>query len=267
MATNSTPPAEGSARCEALLSSAPAAWWGTEPTIAVLSFFVWMNLFRSREVKESFAQRWLRPPYRFALSGAASIAIYWLGVALWVANVRAPEGVETGCVSGPASAFRLCIECASGLLGYDFIFFWLHLSMHVSPRIGHLLGHGRHHELDGSAEKAIESSFRTTHHSIVDGGLQVLSNILVQRYTPWGTAKTRLARWCHNVIITYMLVESHTSAPSPAIARRFFSGVRRHNIHHRTRGPPFQQFFGYLDHYVTPFFVANLKGPLKDRSG
>ena len=42
--------------------------------------------------------------------------------------------------------------------------------------------------------------------------LQVLTNILVQRHTPWGAPKLTLARWLHNVIVTCMLVEVRTAA-------------------------------------------------------
>ena len=42
--------------------------------------------------------------------------------------------------------------------------------------------------------------------------VQVLTNIMVQRHTPWGTPKLTLARWLHNVLVTCMLVEARTTA-------------------------------------------------------
>lgn len=181
--------------CEALLSSEPMSWWGVEPTIAIVSFAIWMQLFRSFEVHDTLKQRMLNPPYHFLRSGISSILVYWIGVAIWVASVPPPVGIRTGCVSDFGSVLRLIAECTSGLVAYDFLFYWIHLAMHMSYHVGHLLGHGRHHEFDGTLNSRLESSFRTTHHSIMDGGLQVLCNILVQRYTLWGPAKTRLARW------------------------------------------------------------------------
>eukprot|EP00966_Prymnesium_polylepis_P184385 4273672-Prymnesium_polylepis.1 len=49
--------------------------------------------------------------------------------------------------------------------------------MHASPRLGQLLGHGRHHEFDGTGDSKLESSFRTTHHGLIDGTLQVTETL------------------------------------------------------------------------------------------
>lgn len=182
--------------CEALLSSEAARGWAVEPAIASVCFALWMNLFRGGEVTKPFHRRLFSPPFQFLTSGAKAISAYWLGVALWVALVPPPSAIESGCPDSASSLVRLCMECLSGLVVYDFVFFWLHLTMHLSPRLGRLIGHERHHEFDGAKDKLSETCFRTTHHSLVDGSLQVLCNILVQRYTLWGPAKTRLARWC-----------------------------------------------------------------------
>lgn len=184
-----------SSSCESFMSSEMARWWGIEPSIAIGSFIVWMQLFRVGEVHENFLQRTLNPPFHFLFSGICSIVFYWIGIVLWVMVVPPPVGITSGCISDAHSALTFLIECASGLIAYDFLFYWFHLCMHASPRVFRLMDHGRHHEFDGSSDKRAESSFRTTHHSILDGGMQVICNILVQRYTPWGPAKSRLARW------------------------------------------------------------------------
>ena len=138
--------------CEAWLSSPLATWWALEPAIASVSFGVWMNLFRNFEVKDGFQQRLLQRPFRFMSSGFAALTIYWVGVAAWVSVVPQPKGGGTGCVSDMASGLQLCLEIAGGLVAYDFVFFWLHLGMHLFPRLGWLLGHGRHHEFDGTGD-------------------------------------------------------------------------------------------------------------------
>ena len=38
-------------------------------------------------------------------------------------------------------------------------------------------------------------------------GTQVLVNVLVQRHCVWGSPKSRLARWIHNMIVTFLLTE------------------------------------------------------------
>jgi len=102
--------------------------------------------------------------------------------------------------------------------------------------------HKTHHE-SGSTLEARD----VLRHSPFDAMLQVVINIVVQRSTPWGGVKSRLARAVHNVVVTWMLTESHTASPTPNLARRFFTGVRRHREHHLRGTPNYQQFFSYLD--------------------
>ena len=229
--------------CDSLLESALGKCWWVEPAIASASFALWMNLFRASEVKDDFRKR-LGPPYHFSISGFLSLMVYWIGVAGWVAVVPPPHEVQHGCPHSTREWLYMCAELAAGLVSYDFLFFWIHLALHTAPRLGGLVGHARHHQFDGTGDPKQESCHRTVNHSLVDGALQVLVNILVQRHTPWGTTKTRLARWCHNVVITFILVEAHSNGAAPRIARRFCVGVRDHHLHHRHRGPPYQQFFG-----------------------
>jgi hypothetical protein len=226
-----------------LASGGILSQWYIEPAIASISFAIWMNLFRSKETGDGWRKR-LGPPYHFTVTGLSSLAAYWLGVAGWVLLVPPPRRVTHGCPHSLYELLHLCTEVCSGLLAYDFIFFWIHLAMHAVPRVGLVLGHARHHKFDGTEDPKHESCHRTVNHGLVDGMLQVLVNILVQRHTPWGEAKTRLARCCHNVAITFMLVESHSTSVAPRVTRRLFAGVRDHHLHHRSRGPPYQQFFG-----------------------
>merc|ERR1712217_783877 len=115
-----------------------------------------------------------------------------------------------------------------------------HWSMHEIEVLWSV--HGTHHSID----KGLRAR-DVLLHSPVDGFAQVFVNIMVQRHTPWGMVKSRLARAIHNVVVTWMLTESHTISPSPRVARRWFSGVRRHRAHHLSGRPYFQQFFSYLD--------------------
>jgi len=194
----------------------------------------------------------MEPPHAFTTHAFSSLGAYWLGILLWIRLVAPVTGAGTGCPTGAASAAQLVAEVAAGLVAYDFVFFWLHVGMHLMPRVGRAVGHSKHHDFDGKhgGGAASESAFRTVNHSLADGSLQVLTNILVQRYTPWGTAKLTLARWLHNVVVTCMLVEAHTTAARPRVFRRLFAGVRDHHLHHRHRGAPYQQFFGHLDYVL-----------------
>ena len=216
--------------CEALVSSAP--WW-FEPALATAAFAGHMLLFRACELGYSLSEvltEMACGPLRLAAStaGVAGVAkphvltehafdaagAYWLGIMLWTAVVSPPHGAETGCPSDAPGLAAVVVELVAGLVLYDFVFFWLHLAMHAWPSLGRALGHGTHHGRD------FEGAFRTVNHSIADGALQVLTNIVAQRHTPWGTPKRTLARWLHNIVVTWLLVESHTTASQLRLARR-----------------------------------------------
>lgn len=306
--------------CEALLSAAP--WW-FEPALATAAFAGHMLLFRACELGYGLSEA-LREmvcgPLRLAASSAGvagmskphvltvhafdAAGAYWLGILLWTAVVSPPQGAETGCPSDALGLATVVVELVAGLVLYDFVFFWLHWAMHAWPSIGRALGHSTHHGFDGGTESG---AFRTVNHSVADGALQVLTNIIAQRHTPWGTPKRTLARWLHNVVVTWLLVESHTTASQLQLARRLpwmraqhvergpapphgpprmpplcprsahveldqtsctlsprrFPGVLEHHLHHRHRGPPYQQFFGYLDWMVIRCGWQPKRGPIK----
>lgn len=148
----------------------------------------------------------------------------------------------------------------SGIILYDFVFFFVHWAMHDIPALRHW--HAHHHECrsdNDSGNLAVEAQ-DVLRHGLMDGSLQVFVNIMVQRHTIWGSVKSCLARALHNVIVTWMLTEAHTASPTPDVFRRWFIGVRKHRLHHLGRQSHdkscstvegfhrrHQQFFGYLD--------------------
>jgi len=191
--------------CTRLLSEC-TQWW-VEPLIASVSFTAWMNLFAlfEKESSSAFVQRLLA----VVQADMPVLCSYWAGVYAWIALVDPPAGVESGCPESPSDSLLLFAETAGGLVAYDFLFFWLHLAMHCWPWFGRLLDHARHHDRDdtGASVQAQGSAFRTVRHSFVDGALQVFVNICVQRHTVWGSPKSRLARWLHNILVTMLLSE------------------------------------------------------------
>jgi hypothetical protein len=242
----------GSTEC---FDPALRAWW-VEPLIATLGFAVFITFFGLFEQQGqhedgghhnnnviSRIRFLLRPPHQLLRAAAA----YWAGVWLWVALVPPPVRVSDGCPASLWALFRLVVEVACGVVLYDALFFIVHVAFH---RFG-LRAHRRHHALRRTprAGGGWMSAAKVLDHSLVDGALQVLVNIACQRAGPFG-AKTRLARWLHNVAVTFLLSEAHTTCAWPKIARRWFVGVRDHHLHHAHGGPPFEQFFGYLDHFV-----------------
>jgi sterol desaturase/sphingolipid hydroxylase (fatty acid hydroxylase superfamily) len=225
------------------------AWW-FEPLLAVACFGVFVNLYWYHErIRGLSCTSNFSDTLRFELGPLFSSALAYLaGIFLWKMVVPpAAPFIPDGIPHSLGDACYLLAELISGIILYDAIFFFIHWAMHEIPFLRSL--HHRHHARpDGTVE-----SRDTLRHSLVDGGLQVYINILVQRKSPWGMVKSRLARGLHNVIVIWMLAESHSASPYPNIWRRWFVGVREHRLHHLGTSGRYgrhhrhQQFFGYLD--------------------
>ena len=230
-ATMNAPPST----CEAPLWARHGA---VEPFVATAAFALWINLFRVLESRGD-ARRALRAVFdvRKSTRVLRAGACYAVGVAAF-RRVAPPAAVDWRC---PTIAAFLA-EVVYGVVLYDLIFFALHKLMHES-RVGRLARHGRHHAA------ARVTAAGVLDHSLADGALQVLANILAQRRGPLGAPKNFLARLAHNVVVTYLLTDSHADTPY-RLSRAFprlLRGARDHRAHHGHGGPPYQQFFGHLD--------------------
>jgi hypothetical protein len=247
------------------------AWW-FDPLVATLSFTVFIHIYWYEERKRglssnsTFAETvgfgW-GPLYN-------SLAAYWLGIYLLqclidttplqqvVLNLHRPDGIPHNGMD----VIYLLTEIVSGVIVYDALMFVLHWAMHEISYCHRW--HVRHH-----SHKKIVESRDTLRHSLLDGSLQVLCNILSQQVSPpYGQAKSRLARALHNIVVIWMLTESHTRSPYPNVWRRWCMGVAHHYRHHHHRKhcrlqkrnssddndngamdtmDRYQQFFGYLD--------------------
>lgn len=137
----------------------------------------------------------------------------------------------------------LAAELACGIVLYDLLFFPLHLAMHRAPIPWLRALHGYHHR-----QKHTLNALETVQHSFADGALQVVVNVLVQQVTPFGPlgAKHPLSRLLHNVLVTYLLCESHSGyADLPFMMHRLwpglFGGAPRHEGHHHDGRVSYQQ--------------------------
>ena len=194
--------------CDDLLSTRLGRSWSLEPRVATLSFAAFMRLFRLYEEKRPTSV--FGPPFHFSTRAIGSLFVYWLGVAMWVCIVPRPVGAASGCPHNVSDYFHLAAEVAAGLISYDFLFFFVHLLMHHSARFGSWTNHAQHHKFTHD-----ESSYRTVNHSLVDGTMQVLVNILVQRHTPWGAPKTS-SRGCCTMCSSSSCSSSRIQQPASA---------------------------------------------------
>lgn len=225
------------------------AWW-FDPLLATFSFAFFINWYWYEERRRGLASTEIVDHDIGPIF--SSLFAYWIGIYILKSVVIAPGGgvLPDGIPQDLEGFLYLSSEVVSGVLLYDAVFFFVHWAMHEIPVLKSW--HARHH----SHPRPLEAR-DTLRHSIVDGSLQVLINICVQGYTPWGMVKSRLARAFHNLIVVWMLTESHTASPAPYIWRRWCVGVREHRLHHygsHGKHHRHQQFFGYLDDARAWFF-------------
>ena len=254
------------------------AWW-FDPLVATVAFAVIINWYwwHERRLGLSTVSELKIGVLNVVSQPAQATFGYWLGIYVWrivvpPAGPVIPNGIPTNLTTDIG---YLALEVVSGIILYDAIFFVIHMAMHELPWLRQF--HYEHH----NTSKGTLESRDVLRHSFVDASLQVLVNIVVQRYTPWGVVKSRLARAMHNVLVIWFLTESHTASPKPYIWRQWFVGVREHRVHHLGRNDHnktknyknnndyeflygrnhrYQQFFGYLDDFRA--FVASLQWQL-----
>ena len=292
--------------CDIFLQYIFRTWW-FDPFLATVGFAFFINWYWYHERKlglsrdgsfQDTVQQWSSPAATTSSSTGIcnsvihklgplfqSLLAYWIGIYLWTSVIPpAAAVIPDGFPHSINELGYLVVEVVTGLVLYDAIFFFIHWALHEMPCLRFL--HARHHEQQQQQQQHASASIRSYYppppppppvesrdvlrHSLVDGALQVGVNIFVQRRTFCGSVKTRLARAIHNILVLWMLTESHSAAPTPWIWRRWCVGVREHYQHHTTswvaesetvtdsanddktsssmrqRGR-YQQFFGYLD--------------------
>mmetsp|Transcript_9703 Transcript_9703/g.17050 ORF Transcript_9703/g.17050 Transcript_9703/m.17050 type:complete len:432 (+) Transcript_9703:34-1329(+) len=147
------------------------------------------------------------------------------------------------------SFLRVAVEVSLGVFLYDLLFYPFHLSFHKLRSGTWRKMHRRHHRFAGEKCQA-HNAVETVQNSYLDAGVQVFINICVQQISPWGY-KHPLSRAFHNLMVTYLLCESHSGYDLPFMSHRLFPGIfggaPRHELHHRNGNVHFHQFFCYLD--------------------
>lgn len=242
-----------------------------EANVAAGSFFVWIVAFRTLDTLPATKQfrlvpRPAQPPLTFVWNslkavtggveqGSSRLARVWASLPVYLGAIAALHSVKQPRMldEAPPTFFRLSLEVGFGILAYDFVFYWIHLFMHIFPRLPH--GHSVHHELveanvSGGKVAFLEAE-SVVNHSLADGLMQVCVNIAVQNIPLFGLPKHKLSRLLHNVLVTYLLVEAHAGLDLPWSTHRVFpevfGGAIRHEIHHQSHRCCFHQFFTYLD--------------------
>jgi sterol desaturase/sphingolipid hydroxylase (fatty acid hydroxylase superfamily) len=154
---------------------------------------------------------------------------------------------------------RLVIELFTGIVLYDFIFFWIHYAMHYFPSSNFCHHHNLHHQHTNLCASVVQQ------HSLIDATFQVLVNIFVQNFSFFSSRKHLLSRLIHNILITYLLTEIHAGYDGPWCVHRLFPGVvggaAAHEIHHKYGSSNYQQFFIYLDQLMGTHQALTIPSP------
>jgi len=143
------------------------------------------------------------------------------------------------------------IETLFGVWLYDLCYFPLHWIMHNTNILPQLRKCHTYHHRHPSSHSL--NSLEVVQHSYLDGFMQVVVNIVVQHISPFGGPKHTLSRLFHNLIVTYLLAESHSGYDLPWMSHRIYpellGGAPRHDKHHQVGKVYYQQYFKYLDDF------------------
>lgn len=240
-------------------------WCMFEAFVAGGSFAFWIMLYRTMDQitwfqKYRFSNKPALPVFRENANNAwTPLVIYLLLIRIYHWIIVKP----TFSLESP-TAIRLLFQVLEGILYYDFIFFWIHLLMHKTPQYSWFFQHQTHHN------QVLLCANEVQHHSFVDGSLQVIVNIVIQNlsiYAYYYSASKRkhfLSRLIHNVVITYMLTETHAGYNGFWCLHNLFpniiGGARTHELHHTSfnNNKCYQPFFMYLDQLYEFMFKRNL---------
>ena len=111
----------------AVLQSRFGRSWHAEPAIATVAFIVFIAFFRSCERHGSQPDR-VPPAKLLTWRGVGTLCAYWAFVAAWVAVVPRPAAAD-GCPRTGAGLVHLLVETGGGIIAYDFIFFFLQITL------------------------------------------------------------------------------------------------------------------------------------------
>jgi len=231
-----------------------AHWDMLESFVAGFSFSFWIMLYRGLDQCKSFSD------YRFSTDTPPQLfrkdaPNAWIPLVLYIVLIRLYHWIYPKPAFGLEipSAERILYELTEGIIFYDFIFFWIHLAMHKWSKLAWIFQHNVHHD------QSILCANEVQHHSFVDGSLQVIVNVIVQNYSTYalifqpgsGLRKHFLSRLLHNIVITYMLTETHAGYDGwwcmHNICPPLIGGAKLHEVHHKVGNRFYQPFFRYLD--------------------
>ena len=225
-----------------------------EPILATLAFVLWINVFRLADLyggPYGLHQWKLRGPpctdrdfqgqhpLEVLLKPGHSVLAALLFLApLFLIDTLYPRRKLP--VEPPTSA-GLLGGVASSLFLYDFLFFWIHVALHRSSWLYRYV-HATHHQ------QLVLTSGEVVHHNLVDGVLQVGTNVVVLNTL----GLHPLTRALHNVTVTYLLTESHSGYDAPWMLHNIvpfglIGGPPAHEAHHIHGHTHFHQFLTWLD--------------------
>lgn len=152
------------------------------------------------------------------------------------------------------SSTELLCSIAASVAVYDFIFYWVHLALHKSPWLLRNV-HATHHRQDQLISREV------VHHSFVDGAMQVGANVFALKLL----GLHPLARAAHNVVVTYLLTESHAGYDMPWMVHNIvpcgiLGGPPCHEAHHKYGTVNFHQVSGFPYDRLSSSGLGSVRG-------
>lgn len=174
-------------------------------------------------------------------SGAWLFEVPLYAVPLFVWDRLAPRRAAKIALLPPPTAFGVFRDVLSGLLLYDFLFFFAHYAFHKIPPLYRAF-HKKHH---ASREvRACDQVRLSGVEEIVDVGISIVALRVLKAHA--------LSRTVYNLVITFLLTELHSGyafpwSPQDVVPFGLSTGSRGHHHHHRHGTKYYQKFFCTLD--------------------
>jgi len=170
---------------------------------------------------------------------AFELWVYVLPLLAW--DILAPRRHRRLAPFAAPTTLQILGGVTSGLLVYDFFFFFGHFLMHKIPFLYRAV-HAKHHKVQ--EVRAGEIVRLSLAEEVLEVGFSIIALNLLSVHP--------FARSIYNIIITFLLTELHCGfdfpwTPQNVIPFGLVTGSRRHHYHHRLGRHYYQKFFFTLD--------------------
>lgn len=167
------------------------------------------------------------------------VPLYVIPLFIW--DIMIPRRAARIATFGPPTFLGITKDVIGGLLLYDFVFFFAHLTMHKVP-LFYKWFHKKHHT--AKEVRACDQVRLSGVEEFIDVGISIWALRALGAHP--------VSRTIYNLIITFLLTELHCGYDFPwslqnIVPFGLVNGSRGHHYHHRAGKHYYQKFFCTLD--------------------